>query len=280
MFREPSGRWRTVLSRVTEPGHYLVRSGRSRSRHYELAVITIPKLESVRFRVTPPAYTRRPVYEGPLPENGLSGLPGAKVRLWAKSNRVLAGGKLVIAGDGTNDGIALRPTGTRSDEVSGEFEIHASGKFEISVTDEADHDSPDRLAGSITLLHDDKPFVRDAAAADLARHAAGHAAGVNPGRRRLRRLAVAVVPQSQRIAGAAARRGRAVASGDSRRRRPGSSAVKLRTGTRRRDQAVCPRRRQRSGGGERKRKRAGDRADRQPAGVRAACSASGRAWKC
>ena len=37
----------------------------------------------VRFRITPPAYTNRPPYDGPLPKDGIAGLPGTVVQVWA-----------------------------------------------------------------------------------------------------------------------------------------------------------------------------------------------------
>jgi hypothetical protein len=94
MFPEASGEWRATLTNVTSAGRYFVRAHAGRSQNFRIDLITVPKLEAVRFRITPPAYTNRPAYEGPLPQGGLMGLPGTKVQLWAKSNRPLSGGTL------------------------------------------------------------------------------------------------------------------------------------------------------------------------------------------
>jgi hypothetical protein len=159
MFPEPGGKWRTSITNVSQPGKYLVRCEEGRSRGFAIEVLTVPKINEVRFRVTPPAYTRETAYEGPLPEGGLRGLPGTRVEVWAASNRPLSGGRLT-----TNDpkrlDHKLAPTGPSSKEASGSFEITATGRFELSVTDEAGQESTDRYTGTMTVLADQKPFVR------------------------------------------------------------------------------------------------------------------------
>ncbi len=47
MFEESDGSWRAVLSRVTEPATYYVRSYRSQSRRYSIRVKTVPLIEEV-----------------------------------------------------------------------------------------------------------------------------------------------------------------------------------------------------------------------------------------
>src|SRR5581483_340168 len=101
MFPEPGGAWRATIADVTLPGRYDVHGPGARSRQFRFDVITVPEWRGVRFRITPPAYTHRPPYEGPLPQGGIAGLPGTKVQLWAKSNRPLAGGTLDLAGSAT-----------------------------------------------------------------------------------------------------------------------------------------------------------------------------------
>jgi hypothetical protein len=160
MFRDPNGRWRTVLSRITAAGEFFVHAGRSRSHRYGLEVVMIPKIERARFRVTPPAYTQRPAYEGPLPPNGLSGLPGTQVQVWVESNRPLSLGSLTIFASGSKASprqITLSPSSER--EVSGSFSLDAPGKFELTVTDDANHISADKLTGAVTMLADEQPFV-------------------------------------------------------------------------------------------------------------------------
>ena len=75
MFPEPHAQWRASISNITRPLTYLLRARSARSRKFAIEVITVPQFEDVHFRVTPPAYTRLPSYEGPLPFGGLSGLP-------------------------------------------------------------------------------------------------------------------------------------------------------------------------------------------------------------
>ena len=94
MFPEPGGAWRATLTNVTADARYFVRARGARSPRFSVSVLTVPKLQNVRFRITPPAYTHRPPVQGPLPPSGLTALPGTTVQVWAKSNRPLSGGDL------------------------------------------------------------------------------------------------------------------------------------------------------------------------------------------
>ena len=96
MFSEAGGTWRAVLSKLTEPTVYFVRCYRARSEKYAIEIITVPRIETVRVLVVPPEYAGQPNYEGPVPDEGVKGLRGTKVTVWATSNRPLSGGKLLV----------------------------------------------------------------------------------------------------------------------------------------------------------------------------------------
>lgn len=160
MFPEAGDKWRASLARITEPATYYVRADRARSQRYQIDLITVPQIRSVRFQITPPAYTREVVYEGPLPKGGVAGLAGTAVKVWATSNRPLSGGAVNLTLADETKQIDLQPTGTDSDEVSGEFTIQTNGKFELHVTDSDGQPSRQEYAGTITLLTDQRPFVR------------------------------------------------------------------------------------------------------------------------
>ena len=162
MFEQSEGQWRAALVRITEPSQYFVRAGRARSRRFAIGVVTVPRLESVQFRITPPAYTREAPYEGPLPKEGLAGLAGTRVEITARSNRPLASGRVsVTSGPAAETAeIQLLPAGEGADEVRGTLTIRASGRFELRVVDVAGQPSQDALAGAVTLLEDQRPLVR------------------------------------------------------------------------------------------------------------------------
>ena len=82
MFPEREGAWQTVLAKVTEPSIYYVRAYRARSERYRIDMITVPRIENARLRIVPPAYAHQASYEGPMPEDGVAGLPGTTVTLW------------------------------------------------------------------------------------------------------------------------------------------------------------------------------------------------------
>src|SRR5262249_881372 len=87
MFFEGTAQWRAALANVLQPTEYCVRAKGSRSRKFQIDVITVPRIEDVAFRIVPPEYTRQPPTEGPLPPGGLAGLPGTKIVATARSNR-------------------------------------------------------------------------------------------------------------------------------------------------------------------------------------------------
>jgi hypothetical protein len=158
MFPDGDGKWQATLVNVVTPGQYFLRSGRARTQRFDLAIITVPQIQKVSFRVTLPAYTNRPPYDGPLPQSGLAGLPGTSVIVNAQSNRPLSGGTLTLT---TAGGAQTIHMGTAGDaEATGEFEIRSPGKFELKVIDRDGQLSTDSFTGAITLLTDQKPIVR------------------------------------------------------------------------------------------------------------------------
>ena len=160
MFPEPDGGWRTTIAQVTATGTYYAQAHRGRSNKFDLKIITVPRIEDVRFRVTPPAYTRMPPYEGPLPQGGLAGLPGARVEVWIESNRPLSGGTMQIVTDRHDDRLAMTTIADGPKEVKGDFEIREPGKVHMKVIDVDGQPSKDTFTASITLLTDERPFVR------------------------------------------------------------------------------------------------------------------------
>ncbi|MBI4581215.1 MAG: hypothetical protein HY718_16045 [Planctomycetes bacterium] len=163
MFGEPDGVWRATVAGVTTPMQYFVRADAGRSYRYRLDVITVPKLEAVRFRITPPAYTHRGAYEGAVPQGGLAGLPGTTVQVWAKSNRPLGGGRLEITG-GRPASVSVQremtPVAAGEHEVTADFEIREPGRLEIRVRDVAGQESREAFGTSIAIRPDERPFVR------------------------------------------------------------------------------------------------------------------------
>jgi hypothetical protein len=162
MFSDSLGHWRATVSAVTRPGQYFVQSRSLRSHRFSIDVITVPRIESVRFRITPPAYTRDAVYEGPLPQGGISALAGAKVEVHAVSNRPLQGGSVDMVAGEHRESVRLEPAtndGT-SREVLGSWTITKSGSFHLNVTDVAGQPSRDSFSGAINVLEDQIPLVR------------------------------------------------------------------------------------------------------------------------
>jgi hypothetical protein len=188
MFAESNGTWRAVLSKLTEPTVYFVRCYRARSEKYAIEIVTVPRIETVRVQIMPPQYADQPSYEGPVPDEGVKGLRGTKVTLWATSNRPLSGGKLLVSralavppghqvpmvggmppkGGTTNasgparksDELAMQPTEPGGQEAVGQFEITGDGKFEFQVIDDAGQPSQQSFSGNVTLVKDQYPLVR------------------------------------------------------------------------------------------------------------------------
>jgi len=191
MFPEPNGVWRAAVANVTAPGKYLVRAGRARSRHFDIGILTVPRFEQVTFKITPPAYTRQSAYEGPLPQGGLAGLPRTMVQVRVRSNRPLAGGVIEGSGFGIQERdegrgwrgegggarvegrggaapsfAAIRPArvemrpGLDPREAVGTFVIDGEGQARIHLTDIDHQQSTDAFTFPITLLADERPFIR------------------------------------------------------------------------------------------------------------------------
>ncbi len=159
MFPENSGRWRTTIANVTAPGRYFARSRKARSPRYDLNVITVPRIQEVRMRITPLPYTALPPYEGPVPEGGIKGLKNTRVEIQAASNRPLSGGTITIRNKDASESFPLA-SGSARDTAAGVFEIKDSGTLELNVSDIEGTRSREPFLAQVTLLKDERPVVR------------------------------------------------------------------------------------------------------------------------
>ncbi len=161
MFPEPDAHWRASVANITGPMKYFVRARSARSSRFSIDVITVPQIEDVHYRVTPPAYTRLAAYEGPLPSGGLSGLPGTEVRLTIRSNRPLSGGTLTyFTGQMRGRKSIWSKLAAADDTVSGAFVIAGNGRIEAAIVDAAGQASSEKATSPVTQLPDERPFVR------------------------------------------------------------------------------------------------------------------------
>lgn len=164
MFEVSGGKWEATIARVTSPAKYFVRAAGARSHKFAIDVLTVPQIQSVKFRVTPPAYTHRAPYEGPLPQGGIAGLVGTKVELWARSNRPLQGGEMPFTSSATTQPtiapVDLEPTSPGSNEITGSFIVGYPGKYVLRVKDEAGQVSAGSAIVPVSVLADGRPFVR------------------------------------------------------------------------------------------------------------------------
>lgn len=172
MFPEADSYWRAGLAKVTENAVYHVRADRARSTKHSIEVITVPRIEKVRFRIVPPTYTNRPAYVGALPKEGISGLAGTKVEIRATSNRPLSRGAVHInmrpanssaqkvLSDSSETIAEMFPTSPGASEVVGTFIVSGNGRFDLRLFDVDGQDSRDKFSGGITLLQDQRPTIR------------------------------------------------------------------------------------------------------------------------
>ncbi len=116
-----------------------------------------------------------------MPKEGVSGLAGTKVDVFLRSNRPLSGGTLDLwcnrpsgaqagetpapqnetaAPQGKPETLAMKPIEPGSQEVTGQFAIAGDGKFECRVIDKDGQASQQTFSGTITMLADQRPFIR------------------------------------------------------------------------------------------------------------------------
>lgn len=169
MFGEGSGTWRATLASVTEPTRYFVRTGEGRSHRYRLDLITLPRIESVRVRVTPPAYANRGAYEGGVPPDGIAGLARTHVRFTVVSNRPLSAGRISLGGESdfatatsrpAPIDVEMQPVEPDGREVAGTIELRRPGRVELRVCDVQGQWSQEAFTTAVRLQPDQRPFIR------------------------------------------------------------------------------------------------------------------------
>jgi hypothetical protein len=176
MLSRGSTQWQAMLTDVHDSMDYFVRSGSARSERGKLTVQWTPKITSSRIRITPPEYTRKAVYDGPIPENGIAGLIGTEIVLTLESNRELSVGEIQFRfSDNTESTLEMLPErkpaskevvlkgvneNASSRSVSVAFTLNREASFEARVRGVDELLSVDSIQSKIRMIQDAKPAVR------------------------------------------------------------------------------------------------------------------------
>lgn len=121
-FAMGSGRFGQRLQRVTQPVQIAFAAGKARSPWLTVEVMRQPRVEGVMIKITPPAYSRRPVREFALGTSELVALAGSEIEARVTSNRPLSGGEAVLS-----------PPRTLSREKPERVVARADGGKEVTV---------------------------------------------------------------------------------------------------------------------------------------------------
>ena len=163
MLPRGEAKWQALLTEVKESSQFFARSGRTHSETGELDVQLTPKILESMVRIIPLAYTRQAVYEGKIPESGISGLKGTQVEMFLTSNRPLKSGRMQIQYDDKSQqfiDLTVNTEDKRGVIVAGRFALDREGKFDIKVTDVDGLPSTDSVIGKIVIDTDQRPIIR------------------------------------------------------------------------------------------------------------------------
>lgn len=157
-------KWQALLTDVKEPAQFFARSGRTQSETGTLDVQLTPKITEAVVRITPLEYTRQAVYEGKIPDSGITGLAGTQVEFYLSSNRPLKLGRMQLSYDdkseSTVDLSVNSSEANQANSVSGSLMLERDGTFSIKVTDIDGLQSTESVQGKIVILTDQRPIVR------------------------------------------------------------------------------------------------------------------------
>jgi hypothetical protein len=164
MLPRGESKWQALLTDVKESAQFFARSGRTQSEMGMLDVQLTPKITEAVVRITPLEYTRQAVYEGKIPDSGITGLVGTKVEFCVTSNRPLKLGRMQLSYDDKSEStVDLSVNSSESDQdnsVSCSLLLEREGSFEIKVTDIDGLQSTESVQGKIVMLTDQRPIVR------------------------------------------------------------------------------------------------------------------------
>ena len=158
--------WQAMLTNVHDSMVFFVRSGSAVSERGKLSVQLTPEIKATRVQVTPPAYARKAAYDGPIPDNGISGLVGTEVVLTIESNRDLRAGTIQFAfADKSEASLQMLPSTTlvntlSSRSVSAVFTLNREASLEAHVLDVDELVSTEVVQSRLRIIQDRKPSVR------------------------------------------------------------------------------------------------------------------------
>lgn len=164
MLPRGESKWQALLTDVKEPAQFFARSGRTQSEMGMLDVQLTPKILEAIVRITPLAYTRQAVYEGKIPDSGITELAGTQVEFYLTSNRPLKLGRMQLSYDDKSEStvdLSMNSSeANQANSVSGSLTLERDGNFAFKVTDIDGLQSTDSVQGKIVILTDQRPIVR------------------------------------------------------------------------------------------------------------------------
>ena len=154
LYENAPGVYAQRLDQLTRDGRYFVTMRGGRSKRFPLTIQPSPRVDTARYTIDPPPYTRLPAETRLLGGDPVRAYAGSKVTLSLTANRPLKGGTLTL---GTNR-IALAPT-PEANTVAAGFTLSATGTFSALVVDADGHPARQPVAGRLELRPDAPPEI-------------------------------------------------------------------------------------------------------------------------
>ncbi|MDP8240833.1 MAG: hypothetical protein P9X24_17230 [Candidatus Hatepunaea meridiana] len=140
---------------------YSARQDEITSEEYKLSIVTRPQIAELQYRLFPPRYSRLPMTVGKYNVGDVEALPGSKLEMTIRSNKILDNATLVFLRSGADtsalDSLSLAISGQTG---TCKFTVVREGEYHLWLIDNDGHANRDPINYRIRLLADSYPLVR------------------------------------------------------------------------------------------------------------------------
>ncbi len=148
------------LEQVVKPAEFCFRVGRARSKWRSVHLQMRPMITGVNAKVEPPAYARKPEWNGPVPQRGLDVLRGSRVTLSISSNRPLKDGFLKLLPDAVGaDPKTLSELAVTDSEVNITWQAFESASASLGISGRGGLKNSDPFDFRLNVIEDEPPVV-------------------------------------------------------------------------------------------------------------------------
>jgi len=152
LFADSTGNFSYTIRKIEYDTEYYFSSKKHKSLIYLLSVINYPKINSLKLKITPPAYSlQSPVFQ--IDNGNVTTLKGSKIKFKISSTQKLSEAKLIFE----NNSVLLK---VKNNKAEGEYLVTGNQDYFFEITDMLGNKNATPIKYTIYVIEDQHPEIK------------------------------------------------------------------------------------------------------------------------